>query len=175
MLAGNVNQRNAALLTEISHSSVYLNAISNRLAASSNRARFLGMVVGTAVSNLVDPEDRRMKFSMDDLNSVDGLWYQSLTEVADGIGAIEDLKVSQSAPPDASLQVNKRSSTSNKNNNDRMKEVQPTSQIVSIEEINDDTESELEDIPMYAKPDSDPEDEDEDATLVQRNKATAPV
>jgi hypothetical protein len=32
----------------------YLNAVSNRLAASSNRARLLGMIIGTGISELIE-------------------------------------------------------------------------------------------------------------------------
>jgi telomere length regulation protein len=44
-----------------------------------------------------------------------------------------------------------------------------------ISEILDDESDEDDDLKPYAKPDSDPEDSDEDATLVTRNKARPPV
>jgi telomere length regulation protein len=48
-----------------------------------------------------------------------------------------------------------------------------TSEAMAVEEIHEAGGD--DDIPGYAKPDSDEEDEDEDPTLVQRNKPTAPV
>ena len=157
----------------LSRSSIYLNAVSNRLAASSQRARFLGMVVGTAFSELADPKDKRMAFSTDEMNSSDGQWYRSLTRVNDPLGLIENLK-SASAPLAESSVKPSRSIKANISGSSK-KTAQPSSKIISIEEIDDSSESETEDLPMYEKPDSDPEDEDEDPTLVQRNRPTAPV
>ena len=173
VLAGYAFRGDKEYLTHLSRSSIYLNAVSNRLAASSQRARFLGMVFGTAVSELVDPKDRQMAFSTDEMNSADGQWYRSLTTVNDSLGRIEDLRPA-SAPPTGSsvprpLSVNSNAPARPKKRN------QPSSKVISIEEINDSSESEAEDLPMYEKPDSDPEDEDEDATLVQRDRPTAPV
>ena len=173
MLAGYALRADETYLMHLSRSSVYLNAVSNRLAASSQRARFLGMVVGTAFSELVDPKDKRMKFGADEMNSSDGQWYRSLTSVKDSIGSIKDLKSTSTPSTMSSTQLSK-SVTSNKAV--RPKEpVQSTSKVLSIEEIDDSSESEAEDLPMYEKPDSDPDDEDEDPTIVQRNRPTAPV
>lgn len=41
-------------------SSTHTGAISERLSSSSPKARFLGMVVGTAISQLIDKEGSRM-------------------------------------------------------------------------------------------------------------------
>lgn len=157
----------------LSRSSLYLNAVSNRLAASSQRARFLGMVVGTAFSELVDPKDKRMAFSAGEINSSEGQWYRSLTRVNDSLGSIEDLKLASALPIESSVQRSKvvKSSASAR----PKKPAQTSSKIISIEEIDDSSESEAEDLPMYAKPESDPDDEDDDPTLVQRNRPTAPV
>ena len=155
----------------ISRSSLYLNAVSNRLAASSQRARFLGMVVGTAFSELTDPKDKRMAFSTDEMDSSDGQWYRSLTRVNDPLRSIEHLKSASLTEPYAKPSRPSKSSTSVKS----MKPAKPSSKVISIEEIDNSSGSEAEDLPMYEKPDSDPEDEDEDPTVVQRNRPTAPV
>ena len=157
----------------LSRSGIYLNAVSNRLAASSQRARFLGMVVGTAVSELVDPKDKRMAFSIDEMNSSDGQWYRSLTKVNDSLGSIEELKSASAPLTKSSVQQSKSINSSTLGR--PKKPAQTSSRVISIEEIDDDSESEAEDLPTYEKPDSDPEDEDEDPTLVQRNRPTAPV
>ena len=173
MLAGYAFRGDEAYLKHLSRSSIYLNAVSNRLAASSQRARFLGMVLGTAFSELVDPKDKRMAFSTDEMDSSDGQWYRSLTAVNDSLGLVEDLK-SASAPLNESSVQPKRSTDGSSLGRSK-KSVQTSSKVISIEEIDDSSESEAEDLPMYEKPDSDPEDEDEDPTLVQRNRPTAPV
>ena len=154
---------------EMARSGPYLNAVSNRLAASSERARFLGMVFGMAVSELVDPPDRKINFDIESNNGADGKWYQSLTNIKDTIGNIKYLRamdaVSSSDPIPKTSEKGGKLPTSSK--------------IVEIVEISDEIESEVEssddDLPVYAKPDSDQEDEDEDPTLIQRNKAVAPV
>lgn len=174
MLAGYVFREDRTKLVNISRSSVYLNSISNRLAASSPRARFLGMVVGTAISELIDAEDKRMVFGAEELQGPDGLWYKSLTHVQDEIGSIRDLKVSPKSTPSATR--NKKATITTKKTAPSTKQAKPgnaTSKIISIEEI--EGSSDAEDLPMYEKPDSDPSDEDEDPTLVQRDKPTAPV
>ena len=173
MLAGYAFRADETFLMHLSRSSIYLNAISNRLAASSQRARFLGMVVGTAFSELVDPKDKRMTFSIDEMDSSDGQWYRSLTSVKDSVGSIKDLKAASTPSIKSSDQLSK---SVNSNYPARPKKTaQSTSKIISIEEVDDSSESEIEDLPIYEKPDSDPEDEDEDPTLIQRDRPTAPV
>ena len=174
MLAGYSSRQNPKALVDLSRSSVYLNAISNRLAASSHRARFLGMVLGNAVSELVDTKDKKMVFTAEELSSSDGQWYTSLTKAYDAIGLIEDLK-HVGASSAKSLGKRSRPVTSSAKSTKPTKSPNESSRIISIEEINDSSGSESEDLPMYEKPDSDPSDEDEDPTLVQRNKPTPPV
>ncbi len=174
MLAGYVYRVDKNHLASVSRSSVYLNAISNRLSASSERARFLGMIVGNAISELVDPVDKRMNFSSEDMGSSDGKWYKSLTSVNDSVGSIGDLK----PPPVCSTKprtTRSKPGTSKGTPTKATASKKATSKIISIEEINDSLESETEDLPMYEKPGSDPSDEDEDPTLVQRDRPIAPV
>lgn len=173
LLAGYVYRVDRSHLIKLCQSSLYLNAISNHLAAASHRARFLGMVVGTAISELVDPKDKRMNFSSEDMNSSEGQWYRDLTSMNDHIGSIQDFKNSpQRKNHDA------KTSTSTVSN---AKSIMPATQavtnskVISIEEIGNTSESEDDDLPTYEKPDSDPSDDDEDPELVQRNKPTAPV
>lgn len=131
------------------------------------------MVVGTAFSELVDPKNKRLTFSADEMNSSDGQWYRSLARVNDSVGSIKDLKPAYAPPTKSSTQLTK---LVNSKEPARPKEpAQSTSKVISIEEIDESPESEAEDLPMYEKPDSDPDDEDEDPTIVQRNRPTAPV
>ena len=176
--AGYVHRSNHGYLSALARSSVYINAISHRLATSSPRARFLGMITGVAISDLVDSPDKRMKFDIDEMNSSDAERYKGLTKVRDSIGSLQDLKIGRSddlTPPT-------RSDTTPKTKARKMGVVKQkpavsevTSKIISIEEVDEEDDMEGDDLVAYQKPDSDEEDEDEDPTLVQRNKPTAPV
>jgi telomere length regulation protein len=156
-------------------SGTYLSAISNRLAAPSPRARFLGMVVGEALSELVDKGDKKMVFKVDEMDSSEAKWYKSLVTVSDTLGSLEHLmsrtvKVAKKPPARASQKPEKP------------QVVQGGSKIIAIEEVDDDDddddqghESDNDGLVPHAKPDSDEEDSDEDPTLITRNKPTAPV
>ena len=129
------------------------------------------MVKWAAISELVDPKDKQMNFGSDELNNSDGQWYRNLPKINDISGSIGDLKATtgMSTKPTTKTRKSQIKSTT------AMKHTKPASKILSIEEVNDDACSEDEDLPMYQKPDFDPSDEDEDPTLVQRDKPTAPV
>ena len=174
MLTGYAYRADQKSLKILARSSVYLNAISNRIAASSQRARFLGMVAGTAISGIVDAEDKRMVFSAEELSSSDGQWYSDLTTVNDMVGSVGDLKPTQ-VPSNKSLGRYTKSAMSYPKVHKPPGAPNTGSRIISIEEVEDGSETEVEDLPMYEKPDSDPSDDDEDPTLVQRNGPTAPV
>lgn len=132
------------------------------------------MIVGTAVSQLIDAQDKRMNFGAADLKGPDGLWYNGLTAVNDVVGSIGDLKISPIVAQKATKKATMLA-TSAAAETTLVRRANATSKVLSIEEINDSSDSDEEDLPMYEKPDSDPSDEDEDPTLVQRDKPTAPV
>jgi telomere length regulation protein len=154
-------------------SGAHLSAISNRLAASSPRARFLGMVVGEALSALIDKGDKIMDFKMDEMTSSEAKWYKSLVNVSDTPGPLKPLISRLRA------KVSKKSQLQSVQRPKKPTVAQAGSKIVAIEEVNDsdtdDQESENDGLAPYAKPDSDGEDSDEDPTLIMRNKPTAPV
>ena len=131
------------------------------------------MLVSTTISDLVDPEGRRLKFSIEDIDSANGRWYQNLTHVEDQIGSIEVLEPTgkdfQGYPP-----INSEFK-SNRSKSIKLIGQQGPSKFSAIEEVNDQSDPEEHDLIAYAKPDSDFSDEDEDATLVQRNRPNAPV
>jgi len=125
------------------------------------------MVVGTVISSLIDKEGARMDFDVPVMNTPEALWYQSLVHVHDRIGTIKDLHASPSKqslfkplvdtqPPRAKI----------------VKIAESKSRIIEVLEDDDEDDDGLT---PYAKPDSDPENSDDDATNVQRNKPTAPV
>lgn len=127
----------------------------------------MGMIVGTGMSELVEEPGKSMKFDLEEMQSAETQWYLSLVKCRDDVGSFDSMKsllkadVSSSAP----------SIAKNPNPLSRPKRIV---EIVSEDE-DEDNELEDEDLIPYEKPDDDAEDDDEDATLVQRNKPTAPV
>lgn len=153
----------------LARSGIYLNAVSNRLSASSDRARFLGMLVGEAISGLVESTGKQMDFKMDELKSPEAQWYKGLVGVIDSLGSVESLRKhispeAKPSKPSLPREVNKP-----------IRPPQLSSKIISIEELDGESSEEDNDLVPYTKPDSDEEDSDEDPTLVVRNKPTAPV
>ena len=160
-------------MSTVSKSSAYLSGISNHLAASSPRARFLGMVVGSTISELLDEPGKQLNFKAEDSNTTDWRWYKDLIGLEDRLGTIADLKNSFEQPYPTIKKPPKQSSR-----RERLPETSTStsnSKIVKIEEIENESVSEEDDLPMYEKPGSDPSDDDEDPELVQRDKPTAPV
>lgn len=151
-----------------------MHAISNRLGASIPRARLLGMIVATAVSRLADGSDKAINFGVDEMETQEARIWLGLTEIKDTPGQVEDLlelsPITTSQKPanieTPSQQILKRQ---------KQQKPFPRSEIISIEEIVDDGDETDEDLPSYQKPDDDPSDSDEDPTLVNRNKPSAPV
>lgn len=136
------------------------------------------MVTGVAISDLVDSPEKKMKFDMDEMNGPDAQWYIRLTKVRDSIGSLKDLKMTCSddlSPPKALDTAPKTKPRLKGVANKRAEALDVTSKIISVEEVFDEGDMESDDLIAYEKPDSDEEDEDEDPTLVQRNKPTAPV
>ncbi|KEF60036.1 uncharacterized protein A1O9_04886 [Exophiala aquamarina CBS 119918] len=178
LTAGYLHRSNSETLKQISGSGDFLHMVSNRLSASVPRARFLGMIVATAVSKLVDKPDKVMDFGVDEMDSEEAHAWLDLVNVVDNVGDLNDLK---KAATMTLPKVEKRRSPSTITRRPS-KPVQHSTKIIAIEEILDSDKenpsSEEEDHPElrpYGRPDSDPEDSDEDPTLVNRNKPSAPV
>jgi telomere length regulation protein len=169
--AGYVHRLAPTKLTMMMRSSPWLNAISNRLASSQERARFLGLIVGEALSSLSDKGGKKLDFHMEETSQEEGMWYKRLTGVADQLGQAETLRRTASARTEPSRPD--QHTTSSKNGPSRPS--RPPPQGFVIEEVQDDEQSEEDDLVPYGKPDSDAEDSDEDATLVRRDKPKAPV
>ncbi|KAM3065983.1 telomere binding protein, variant 2 [Clarireedia jacksonii] len=168
--AGFVHRMAPLRFTIIMRTGTHLSVVSNRLSASSLRARFLGMVVGEALSSLVDKGDKVMDFKMEETKTSEAKWYKSLVDVKDTIGSLEPLR-SKFVPksPKPARHTTSKPAT-------KPKSTQGSTKVLSIEEIEDDDEVSSDDgLTPYAKPDSDAEDSDEDPTLITRNKPTAPV
>lgn len=159
----------------MARSSLYLNAISNRLAASSPRASTLGIYVGTAISELVDPQDKRMKFSSEELTSAQGRQYRGLTRIQDPLESTDGLKQEEVSIKPTATRTQKSLGIQRVKSQSRISQALKVSKIISIEEVERGSDSEHDDLPTYAKPDSDASDSDEDPTVINRDKPTAPV
>ncbi|KAI0596625.1 telomere length regulation protein-domain-containing protein [Biscogniauxia sp. FL1348] len=158
-------------LTILLRSGSYLNAISNRIDTSHGRARFLGMVVGEALSGLVHGNEMKLDFKMDEMDTEEARWYKSLVHVSDKIGSLDILRASF-APP--TIEEAPQIRTPAKKHAPRPRNVPPKTGFI-IEEVDDDVDMVDADLVPYAKPDSDPEDSDDDPTLINRDKPKAPV
>ncbi|KAI1166843.1 telomere length regulation protein-domain-containing protein [Nemania serpens] len=170
--AGYVHRITPMKLTILLRSSSYLNAISNRLAVSQSRARFLGMVVGEALSGLVHGKETKLDFKMEEMATDEATWYKSLVHVFDKAGPLDPLRTSLSTPQIKSS--HKSTGPVSKQGTPHFIKT-PAKTGFIIEEIQDDEEQEEPGLAPYAKPESDAEDSDDDPTLINRNKPKAPV
>lgn len=170
--AGYVHRLAPMKLTILLRSSHYLNTVSNRLAVSQNRARFLGMTIGEALSGLVHGKSNILDFKVDEMTTEEAKWYKSLVHISDSSGPWDPLRGSISSSQ-AKSSNKPTKSTTNQTLPQRTKVPKKAGFI--IEEIESDEEQEDPDLVPYAKPDSDAEDSDDDPTLINRDKPKAPV
>ncbi|PYH94178.1 hypothetical protein BO71DRAFT_450216 [Aspergillus ellipticus CBS 707.79] len=172
LAAGYLQRLDPAAMMFIGRSGIFLNTVSNRLAASSTRARLLGMLIGTSISRLIEQQGKGMKFDLEEMESDGALWYLDLIQVHDITGSAESIQSLKQSVPKPAEEPKKPSSGAS-----AQKKPARTAKIVAIEEIEDseNEEEEDDDLIPYEKPDEDPSDSDDDPTLVQRNKPTPPV
>ena len=157
-------------LTMMAKSSYHVNGMSNRIGATSPRTRFLGIAVGIAISKMVDKPDLQLKFELEGAEANEAKWYERLTKVEDKLGNISDLKIAVKSVTSFS-KARQKTKPSQKISGPAITEIQGP----RILEVLSDSEDEDKDLMAYEKPDSDPEDSDDDPTVVNRNKPTAPV
>ncbi|KAI9714983.1 MAG: telomere binding protein [Chrysothrix sp. TS-e1954] len=169
LAVGYVHRVNRELVSKLARSSLHTKGVSTRLGTSSQKARLLGMVVGTAVSMLVDGPDTRMTFEFEKEDQDEVRWYQSLITINDRRGTLKDLSRDSQQTKNC---TNGATTTTKAVKKAPMPSKTPTkSKIMVIEEVTSDDD----DLIPYAKPDSDPEDDTDDATMVDRNKLKPPV
>ncbi|KJZ73629.1 hypothetical protein HIM_06962 [Hirsutella minnesotensis 3608] len=173
LAAGHVARLFPIKLNMLLRSSTYLSTISNRIAATQPRTRFLGMVVGEALSALVDNKTKKLDFHMEETEADGAVWLKSLCKVTDRPGPFRSLMGEEApnltiTPLPSPAEKAKQKPTPRSRPKAAMP---PTLPKAIIEEVDS---SDDEDLVPYAKA-SDPEDSDDDATLVQRNKPKAPV
>ncbi|RCI15127.1 hypothetical protein L249_6368 [Ophiocordyceps polyrhachis-furcata BCC 54312] len=169
--AGYVARLAPIKLAMLLRSGTYLSAISNRIAATQARARFLGMVVGEILSALAEGKAKKLDFHMEEMETDEADWLKGLTKTEDHAGSFDSLVSSQDSAPPTSRSVPTVPKPQHKVR-PKPGPVAPLPKAI-IEEI-DSSDDDDDDLVPYAKG-SDPEDSDDDATLVQRNKPRAPV
>ncbi|PPJ56874.1 hypothetical protein CBER1_11105 [Cercospora berteroae] len=170
----------AALMT--TRSSGHVSGTSNRLHSSNSRARWLGMVVATTISSIVDKEGARMNFETAEMKTEDAKWYQRLIKSEDKIGTLRDfdsLLTSRSAMTNQGRKATRSKELPIINGKQSFGPPRPPVQTEvigeKVTELLDDEGEDDDELKPYAKPDSDPEDSDEDATLVNRETVRPPV
>ncbi|KAI3322026.1 telomere length regulation protein-domain-containing protein [Xylariaceae sp. AK1471] len=171
--AGYVHRVAPMKLTILLRSSPYLNAISNRLAISQSRARFLGMIVGETLSGLVHGKETKLDFKMDETSTEEADWYKSLAHVFDKAGPLDPLRAF--LPSSQTKIPTKPAKLAKKQKPPRPSKVPLKTGFVIEEVEDDDGKQEDSDLVPYAKPDSDADDSDDDPTLINRDKPKAPV
>ncbi|KAF2855446.1 hypothetical protein T440DRAFT_413901 [Plenodomus tracheiphilus IPT5] len=167
--SGYVLRTQPMFLTMMAKSTYHINGMSNRIGAASARTRFLGIAVGIAISKMVDKPELQLKFDLEGAEDGESKWYQQLTKVNDKVGSIQDLASSRKIKVPAGDLAKSKPKPAPK---------APRSQMIQgprVIEILSDDEDDDDDLLAYEKPDSDPEDDTDDPTAVNRNKPTATV
>ncbi|KAK0654421.1 Telomere length regulation protein TEL2-like protein [Lasiodiplodia hormozganensis] len=176
MASGYIHRMQPMLLFTLARSSVQMRGTSNRLGTSSPRARFLGMVVATAISELVDKPENRLNFGIAETESNEADWFRQLSRLDDPIGNVGDFEqaVLDQATPSVKAsrpQLQAKQKAGGFPRQVRKEQIAAGPKIIEIADSSDEDE----DLVPYAKPDSDPEDDSEDPTQVTRDRSTAPV
>lgn len=176
--AGYVSRLSPIKLTMLVRSGSYLNTISNRIASTQARARLLGMIVGESLSALIDNNQAKLDFHVEEMETDEVEWLKSLTNVSDTIGSADPiLSATQTTDLNATVApVRQQRPSSKPKLKPRPKPATstPTKLPKAIIEEIDSSDGDDDDLVPYKKG-SDPEDSDEDPTLVQRNKIKPPV
>ena len=157
-------------------SGTYLTAISNRIASTHPRARFLGMAVGEALSALIDNKAKKLDFHMDETDTEEAQWLKSLTAVSDAVGPMEPLlsrKRPDAPAPPRTARARPKPKAGKPHAQAKPSVAEPAPRAI-IEEIDSSSDEDDEQFSPMAKG-SDAEDSDDDPTLIQRNKPKAPV
>ncbi|KAF7563475.1 hypothetical protein G7046_g603 [Stylonectria norvegica] len=177
--AGYVYRLSSIKLKMLLRAGSYLSTISNRISATQIRARFLGMIVGESLSALIDNKEKKLDFHMEETDTEDAQWLKNLTSISDSVGPIDPiLSTTQprvTAPPGKATTAVSKPQQSGRKPKPKSKPAIPTLKPRAIiQEIDSSGDEDEDDLVPYAK-ESDPEDSDSDATLVQRNKIKPPV
>ncbi|KAF2750653.1 hypothetical protein M011DRAFT_516990 [Sporormia fimetaria CBS 119925] len=176
LTCGYVQRSQPMFMKMMAKSSYHVSGMSNRIAATSPRARFLGIAVGMAISKMVDKPEIQLKFDLEKEEATEAVWYQRLTEVKDEIGSLDTIR-DLSTNTSGMRRGDARARPVTKAGSGKPLATPTQTDVVGprIVEVVSDHEDEDEDLVAYGKPDSDPEDDTDDPTAINRNKPTAPV
>lgn len=177
---GHLNRTRPDQLKKIYRSSLYLNCVSNRLGASGTRARYMGMIIGTAISSVLDQPDKSLKFPIAEMDSMETIEWLSLAKLQDSIGSIGELQEfyenqGTNAPQPVAAAI-RRGNSKHAELQERGSGLTHHHAIVDeIREPKNKADENADGLSAYDKPDEDPPDSDEDPTLVNREKPSAPL
>lgn len=179
LAAGILHRAQPMSVFVLARSSTHMTGTSNRLGSSSVRARVLGMCVAMAISSLVDKDGQKMNFDIEDVKTDEAKSFMELVNTRDTVGQLSKAMeyIHGSKPQPAKLAVRPKPDINTVNTSSKMdvriSEVESGAGAPRVIELL--SKDEQDDLTPYGKPDSDPEDEDDDPTLVNRNKPRAPV
>lgn len=174
-------------LKSVLQSSLYLNGITNRIATQSPRARFLGMVVGETLSELADEKGMKLDFHIEEMQSEEAVRWKGLASVADKVGNVQELDRVGGAEwkTEGDIETSKKRVITLSQVREGMDEDEYVVEVVEggVEEADEKQDSSstsdeggADRFKPYPKPDSDPEDsDDDDPVLVNRKKVSPPV
>lgn len=150
----------------------FMHMVSKRLEASQTRARLLGMIVGEALSQLVEKSDKKLDFKMEETKSDEAMWYKRLVEVSDAIGSADLLRSGQ----EQIQEKQKKFSRPSQETKPIPKPASTKSEAKSIIEVVDSDEDMEDDIIPLKKPEEDEVDSgDDDPETTRRDRPKAPV
>ncbi|CAN8099196.1 unnamed protein product [Discula destructiva] len=152
----------------------FMRMVSKRLEASQTRVRLLGMIVGEALSGLVEKSDKKLDFKMQETKTEEALWYKRLVHVSDVVGPVDPLRSSEKSgaeqplpKPSPKLWLEPRPARK-----PAPPPVRPSKAIIEVMDSDEEIEDDI--IPMK-QPDEDDEESDDDPETVRRDKPKAPV
>lgn len=171
LAAGHINRSAPKIVLVLARSSLHTSGTSKRLDASSSQARFLGMIVAMALSELVGDKSP-MDFKVDEVRTPSALAYLGLVRKDNKIPLLNDLDLLASEPisPEKSVILEAKIPKQSRAGPVVPRQAAPlagTSRVIEL--MGDD------DLVPYPKPDDDLEDDDEDPTMVNRDRPRAPV
>lgn len=167
--AGYLHRMSPMKLALVAKGTAFMGMVSKRLEASQIRARLLGMIVGEALSQLVEKSDKKLDFKMEETKTEDALWYKGLVDVSDAVGPVDPLRTS------GEVDTRRHAPKPSKKTKPVPKPIPSVSKAKAIiEEIESDEDMDDDIVPL-TKPDDDDEDSDDDPETVRRDKPKAPV
>lgn len=163
-------------LTILVRSGSYLSTISNRIASTQARARLLGMIVGESLSALIDNGKGKLDFHVEEMETDEVEWLKSLTSASDTVGPVDPILSAAEPTGGNTAVISKRQQKASSKPKPKPKPATsvPTNLPKAIIEEIGSSDDDDDDLVPYAKG-SDPEDSDDDPTLIQREKVKPPV